>query len=121
MANSESRRDRRGIFLAFAAGLVILTASPSPANAQQQTQGFAVERFYPSAPGGGWFVMDDVRMSGGLGGAISLTTGYSRNPLEVTSPDGTRRLTLISNEAFVDVGVAVSYDRYRVYFNFPVP
>jgi hypothetical protein len=121
MANSESRRDRRGIFLAFAAGLVILTASPSPANAQQQTQGFAVERFYPSAPGGGWFVMDDVNISGGIGGAISLTTGYSRNPLEVTSPDGTRRLTLVSGEAFLDVGAAVTYNRYRLYVNIPVP
>src|ERR1700676_2994939 len=121
MANFKSHRNRDSAFRAFATGMLMLIAGPSLADAQQQTQGFAVERFYPSAPGGGWFVMDDVRMSGGLGGAISLTTGYSRNPLEVTSPDGTRRLTLISNEAFVDVGVAVSYDRYRVYFNFPVP
>jgi len=121
MANIELPRNCGSAFLAFAAGLVILSASPSPADAQQRTQGFAVERFYPSAPGGGWFVMDDVSLSGGLGGAISLTTGYSRNPLEVTSPDGTRRLILVSSEAFLDVGMAVTYDRYRFYFNFPVP
>jgi hypothetical protein len=56
-----------------------------------------------------------------VGGAISLTTGYSRNPLEVTSPDGTRRLALVSGEAFADVAAAVSYHRYRVYLNLPVP
>jgi hypothetical protein len=102
-----------------------LSAWPSLAIAQQAaqqvTQGFAVERFYPSAPGGGWFVMDDVNLSGGLGGAISLTTGYSRNPLVVTSPNGTQRLVLVSSDAFADVGVAVTYDRYRVYINVPVP
>lgn len=121
MASFESHRNRGSAFLAFAVGLAVLSAWPSLADAQQQTQGFAVERFYPSAPGGGWFVMDDVNISGGLGGAISLTSGYSRNPLVVTGPEGTERLILVSNEAFVDVGVAVTYDRYRVYLNFPVP
>jgi hypothetical protein len=121
MANFEWHRNRRSAFAAFAAGLLALSAWPPLADAQQQTQGFAVERFYPSAPGGGWFVMDDVDISGGFGGAISLTTGYSRDPLVLTGPDGTQRLILVSNEAFVDVGVAATYDRYRVYLNFPVP
>ena len=121
MANFEWPRNRISAFTAFAAELLVLSAWPPLAYAQQQTQGFAVERFYPSAPGGGWFVMDDVNISGGLGGAISLTTGYSRNPLVVTSSNGAQRLILVSNEAFVDVGVAVTYDRYRVYLNLPVP
>jgi len=117
MANFKSLR----ALLGFAAGFFILGAWSSPADAQQITQGFAVERFYPSAPGGGWFVMDDVNISGGLGGAMSLTTGYARDPLVVTGPDRTQRLIVVSNEAFVDVGLAVTYDRYRVYLNFPVP
>lgn len=120
MASFESHRNCGPAFLTFAVGLLFLNAWPSLAGAQQ-TQGFAVERFYPSAPGSGWFVLDDVNMSGGLGGAISLTTGYSRNPLLVTSPDGTQRLTLVSGEAFMDFGVAVTYDRYRAYLNLPVP
>src|ERR1700722_7164711 len=103
MASFESHRNRGAALLAFTAGLLVLGAWPSRADAQQQTQGFAVERFYPPAPGGGWFVMDDVNISGGLGGAISLTTGYSRNSLEITSPGGTQRLILLSNEAFADV------------------
>jgi hypothetical protein len=111
----------RGTLLSFAAAVFILALCPGLAEAQQQTQGFAVERLYPSAPGGGWFVMDDVNLSGGWGGAISITSGYSQNPLEVTGPGGTQRLTLVSNEAFVDVGVAVTYDRYRLYVDLPVP
>jgi len=112
MANSK----RRGI---SSAGLAFLIFGACLSDAQQVTQGYAVERFYPSAPGAGWFVMDDVNLSGALGGAISLTTGYSRNPLVVT--DGTERLVLVSNEAFADVGLAVTYGRYRFYLDLPVP
>ena len=113
-------------FKALKAGVALLAAWPSlafaqQAGAQQMVNGFALERFYPSAPGGGWFVMDDLSMSGGLGGAISLTGGYAHNPLIVTGPDGKQRLALVSQESFVDLGLAVTYDRYRFYLNIPVP
>ncbi len=121
MANSESLRKRGNTFPAFLTGLLLWNFWAPTAVAQQQPRGFAVERFYPSAPGGGWFVMDDLSMTGRLGGAISLTTGYARKPLQVTGPDGAQRLTLVSGEAFVDFGVAVTHDRYRVYLNLPVP
>jgi hypothetical protein len=85
----------------------------------QQTQGFAVDRFYPSAPGGGWFVMDDLRISGRLGGAAELTSNYSRNPLVVRTSSG--QLALVSSEAFLDIGLAVTRDRYRAYVNAPIP
>jgi len=117
MANFRSHRSRGFGFL----GLVVLGALTSPADAQPVTQGYAVERFYPSVPGGGWFVMDDVDISGGLGGAISFTTGYSRDPLVVTGPNGTQRFILVSDEAFADLGLAFTYDRFRLYLNFPVP
>jgi hypothetical protein len=124
MANFERHGHRSStftspLFTAFAAGFFALSAWPPVAGAQQQAQGFAVERFYPSAPGGGWFVMDDVNISGGLGGAVSLTTGYSRNPFVVS--DGAQRLIVVSNEAFTDVGLAVTYHRFRVYLDIPVP
>src|ERR1022692_4869746 len=105
MASSKLHQNHRSRLIALAVGLVVLCASP--VLAQQQTQGFALERFYPSAPGGGWFVMDDINISGGLGGAISLTGGYARNPLEVTNPGSTQRLALVSGESFLDVGVAI--------------
>jgi hypothetical protein len=74
------------------------------ADAQQQADGFAVERLYQSAPGAGWFVMDDLDISGRLGGAVSLTSGYARNPLVITGPDGKQKLMVVLQEAFVDFG-----------------
>jgi hypothetical protein len=60
-------------------------------------------------------------MSGGLGGAISLAGGDAVNPLQITGPNGKQTLALVSQESFVDLGLAVTYDRYRVYLNIPVP
>jgi hypothetical protein len=92
-----------------------------PARAQSTAAGFAVERFYPSAPGGGWFVMDDLNIDGAWGVAIGLTSGYARNPLVVTGPDGTPRLAVVAAQSSVDVSVAATYRRYRVYLDLPMP
>jgi hypothetical protein len=100
--------------------IAIFAAAIPAARAQQQIPGFAVERFYPSAPGAGWFVMDDLNLQGGIGGAIEVSGGYARNPLEVRDSSGKLR-ALVSEEAFVDVGVAATYRRYRVYLDFPMP
>jgi hypothetical protein len=112
---------RGGQIVAFPVALIISTVFPLRAEAQQQPQGFAVERFYPSAAGSGWFVMDDLNIDGGFSGAVGLTTGYARKPLEATSADGTQHLALVSDEAFVDVSLAATYHRYRVYLDFPMP
>jgi hypothetical protein len=107
--------------LAFADVLVAVSLWSLPAKAQQQPAGFAVERFYQSAPGGGWFVMDDLDISGRLGGVVSFSSGYARNPLVITGPDGKQKLVVVSEEAFLDVGAAVTHDRFRGYINFPMP
>src|SRR5271170_8153129 len=118
MASSKWRRD---CAFGFLAGLVLFCFRSSFADAQRQPSGFAVERLYQSAPGGGWFVTDDLNISGGLGGALSFTSGYAHNPLVVTGPDGKQRLALVTQEAFVDIGGAVTYNRFRGYFNLPTP
>ena len=79
--------------------------------AASRADGFALERLYPSAPGGGWIVMDDLGMHGGLGGAMSLTGGYARGPLSPT----------VDDEAFMSIGLAASYNRFRVYLDLPSP
>ena len=89
--------------------LALAAAWASGAQAQQQAQGFAVERLYTSAPGAGWFVMDDLRMQGGLGGAVSIALGYARRPLEVAG-----RLPVVSDQAFAEAALAVTYDRFRL-------
>jgi hypothetical protein len=102
-----------------AAALGAVCAFASPAQAQQQAQGFAVERFYPSAPGGGWLVMDDLDMRGGLGGAMAVSTSFALKPLRVT--DGTDHLDVISHQAFTAFGFAATYDRLRLYVDFTAP
>jgi OOP family OmpA-OmpF porin len=87
----------------------------------QQAQGFALDRLYPSAPGGGWFVMDTLDLHGGLGGAVSLTTDYAHDPLRVGGADGTQRLAVVSDEALADFGFAATYDRWRLYLNLVMP
>ena len=112
-------RHSRGQVIGLAWFVASLVAFPSNADAQQQPQGFAVERFYPSAPGGGWMVMDDLDMHGGLGGALAISSGYAHNPLRVT--DGTQRLKVVSDQAFADLGLALTFDRFRFYLNFTAP
>ena len=118
MASSKWRRNCASAFLI---GLVLFGLRRPYTDAQQQVSGFAVERLYQSAPGGGWFVMDDLDISGKLGGAVSISSGYAHNPLVVTSPDGKQWLPVVSQQAFVDIGGAVTYNRFRGYFNFPTP
>jgi OOP family OmpA-OmpF porin len=104
--------------LGVLAALAVM-AGARAASAQVQPEGFAVERFYPSAPGGGWFVMDALDMHGELGGVFSLSASYANGPLRVT--DGVQHLTVVSDQAFADLGAAVTYDRLRLYLNFDSP
>jgi hypothetical protein len=114
-------RHWRPLTLRFAGGLALVGAVVSPAPARAQTPGFAVERLYQSAPGGGWFVMDDLNIDGGWGVAASVTSGFARLPLNVTTPNAPASLAVVSEQAFLDVGVAVTHSRYRWYFNVPMP
>lgn len=102
------------------AGVVLAVVSLAhAAAAQSEAQGFALERMYLSAPGGGWFVMDDLSMHGGLGGALALTTGYARKPLRVGAGSG--RVSVVSDQLFTDFGFAATFDRFRLYLNFDAP
>lgn len=110
------------IAAAAAVALALATIAWSgPAVAQQQVQGFSVERFYPSAPGAGWFVMDQVDEHGTLGGAMSFTLDYAHDPLRVRTTDGSQRLAVVSDLALADFGFAVTYDRFRLYLNLDMP
>jgi hypothetical protein len=102
-----------------AAALAVTCPWASNVEAQTQARGFAVERFYASAPGGGWWVMDTLDMHGGLGGAIALSGGYAYKPLVIT--DGVQHLGVVTDQAFADVAMALTYDRCRLYLNFSHP
>ncbi len=111
------------IRLASALGLGCLLAStlPSSAAAQQQAQGFAVERLMLSAPGSWWLAVDDLSQQGGLGGAASFTLGYAHAPLSIRSSEGTQRLDVVDDQAFASVALAVTYDRLRIHARFASP
>jgi hypothetical protein len=99
--------------------LALLWAPEAPA--QQQAEGFGVERLYLSPPGAGWFVMDTLDMRGGLGGVAGLTMGYSHDALRIKSSDDSQHLTVVSHEAFANFGFAATYERWRFYLNFNMP
>lgn len=99
--------------------LIGVTLCCMPSHAQQQAQGFALERLYQSAPGGGWFVMDALDMHGDFGGAVEITTGYANDPLRVQAAG--QSLAVVSSEAILDFGLAGTYHRFRAYANFTVP
>ncbi|MDB4945467.1 MAG: outer membrane protein OmpA [Labilithrix sp.] len=100
---------------------LLVTAAGSRAEAQQQARGFGVERLYPSAPGGGWVVMDALDMRGDPGGVVGLSLGYAHVPLRVVDRNGDSRLTVVSAQASADFGFAATYDRWRVYLNLDMP
>ena len=105
--------------LLLSALAVAASLSATAARAQKVPQGFSTERLYLSAPGGGWFVMDDLDMHGGLGGAVALTTGYARNPLRISDSRGS--FAVVSDQAFIDFGFALTYYRFRLYLSLDAP
>lgn len=100
-------------------GMLFIALLPGTAAAARPAQGFDLERLYTSAPGGGWFVMDRLDLEGGLGGAATLTTSYARNALHIS--DGSQRLDVVSAEAFLQLGLAATYDRFRIYLTLDAP
>jgi hypothetical protein len=99
----------------------IAAAWGNQAEAQQPAQGFAVERLYLSAPGGGWFVMDDLAQQGGVGGALSFSTGYAHRPLEIRASGGARTVQLVRAQAYASFGLALTCDRFRLFGNLSSP
>ena len=93
----------------------------SGSHAQVAAEGYAVERLNPASPGSTWLVLDDLKLGGPLGGGVSLVTSYARRPLRASNPDGSQALGVISNQAFVDVGLAILYDRFRFVLDVPDP
>ncbi len=99
--------------------LVLALTSSGGAARAADANGYALERFSPAPAGAGWLVLDDLSMHGGLGGALSVSTGFSRRPLHVG--EGSGRLDVVSSQAFVGVGAALTWDRLRLTLDFSSP
>jgi hypothetical protein len=105
----------------FALAFSLASVSAPSAAAQETARGFRVDRFYPSAPGGGWFVMDALDMRGGLGVDGSVAVSYAHDPLQVRPAGAPEHLTVVSNQSFAAFGFAASYDRYRIHLELGAP
>ncbi len=99
-----------------AIGALVVLACAHAARAQPAAQGFAVERLVPAPAGAAWLVMDDLDLHGGIGGALSLTLGYARDPLRVS--DAVTQLAVVSGHMLTDIGGALTYDRWRFSIDF---
>ena len=122
MRSSSARAFRGAVAAAVAFAMVSTTPTVASADPPAPAQGFAVNRFYPSAPGGGWLAMDTLDLRGGLGGAASLTIDYAHDSFHVGGPSGgAQRVGVVQNQAFADFGFAVTYDWLRFYMNLKAP
>ncbi len=87
----------------------LLVALPAHAD------GFLVERLQLAPAGAGWLVNDALDMHGSFGGAASLSFGYSFDSF-VVGP-----LPVVVDQATAVVGLAATYDRYRLSLNIENP
>ena len=101
--------------------LLAAMGAEATAAAQQNAFGHGVDRLYLSAPGAGWFVMDSLAMHGRLSGTFGMTLDYAHDPLRISSAAGARPLPVVANELLTNLGIAATYDRYRVSLDFNAP
>ncbi len=95
-------------FSAIVAATLLCAASPAWAD------GYLAQRFEPAPAGAGWMTQDSLKLAGGLGGALAFTTGYRHTPDEAHA-------TPITDFAIANIGMAATYDRYRLSFDLASP
>ncbi len=103
-------RNSRAIRIACVAALLCMAA---PAFA---VDGYLAQRFDPAPAGAGWLTQDSLKLSGGLGGAVAVTTGYTR-----TSAANPGTAPIFSDFARANIGFAATYSRYRLSFDLASP
>ncbi len=96
---------------AFCVTALLCVATPAFA-----ADGYLAQRFDPAPAGAGWLTQDSLKLSGGLGGAVALTTGYTH-----TSAAGLTTAPIFSDFARANIGFAATYSRYRLSFDLASP
>jgi outer membrane protein OmpA-like peptidoglycan-associated protein len=95
--------------------------SARAASAQTTAQGFALDRFEPSERGSDWFAAESLDLRGQLRFGGGLVFDYSRDPLVLYRPDGSKLSGVVSDQFFAHVGAAlVVADRVRFALNLPL-
>jgi hypothetical protein len=110
--------------LAAGAGMLLLALGLAPqASAQVQTHPadrFALNGFYPSAPGSTWLVADSLRYEGHKRVTLGLVFDWGRKPLVLYGPAGSET-ALVSDQFYAHLGGSILlYDRFRLALSIPV-
>ncbi len=102
-------------------GAALLLASATAA-AEEQAQGFALDRFEPSERGSDWFVLESWDLRGHVRPALGLVVGYANKPLMLYSPsDGEEIGSIVEHQLVAHFGGSlVLWDRVRFGLNLPL-
>ncbi len=114
------RRRRIAVGLGVALVTLVLTA---PARAQVQTHPadrFALNGFYPAAPGSTWLVADSLHYEGHKQVTLALVLDWARKPLVLYGPAGSET-GLVSDQLYAYLGGSILlFDRFRFALSIPV-
>ncbi len=103
---------------AFVTGSLVLA---SPAQAQAQQRGFALDRFDPADRGSEWFIADSLDLRGHLRPAAGVIGAWSYKPLIAYDANKVEVARLVENQLFLHPGASmVFWDRLRAGINLPV-
>ncbi len=98
---------------------IVLCAASSAA--QEQTEGFALNRFDPAEAGSDWFALDSLDLRGHGRFAAGLTGDWAYKPLVLYDGEGEELSAVVEHQVFAHLGVgAMLWDRLRVAALLPV-
>jgi outer membrane protein OmpA-like peptidoglycan-associated protein len=102
--------------------LFLLTTllATSNASAQNQANGFALNRFDPADRGSEWFALDSLDLRGHMRPAVGFVGDWSHKPLVVLNTDGSERAAIVSDQIWIHLGGSiVLWDRLRAGLDLP--
>lgn len=92
-----------------------------PARAQENTEGFALNRFDPSERGSEWFVLDTLDFRGRYKVSLGVVGDYGYKPLVFYDENGKEVEALVEHQLFLHVGGSIAlWQRLRLGVNLPV-
>jgi OmpA-OmpF porin, OOP family len=107
--------------LCFAAMFALGALFTPCARAQDEDQGFAVNRFDPSERGSEWFVLDTLDFRSRFRASLGVVGDYGYKPLVFYDENGDEVEALIEHQLFVHLGGSISlWQRLRLGVNLPV-
>src|SRR5687768_7976048 len=87
---------------------VALASLATPAFAQMEQSGFAIDRFDPSERGSDWFVLESVDWSGKVRPSIGLVADFANKPLVLYDTNGEEQTVIVENQLFFHVGASLA-------------